>query len=325
MDLRKAVTKAMPQVPKEKMYSSDYPFHYKDYADNLFCPLGKAAQDAYGNGSGNETQPTQKVQKDGSVITTPAKMASVASSSAMTFNLLGNDPAVILLNPWLPAGTYQVQYEKQMRTLDIRSNPANLDAFLSNEDEKTAIFCEMKLLEWLNKPGDLKERYGKRECYFTPDNSVVSFPIDAFGVFKKVIEEIEKAAFVHYDGWQMFKHLLAIYNHTSFTTQKAVEKLPQFPSVAGKYNRIILSNVVNEFPPERIADEKVRSQYLIALEQEREEAVRFVGIIHNSGIPRLYDNNCNAAIEVKYISAKTFADCLKITDKRRDYLTRYFT
>lgn len=324
MDLRKEVTKAMPQVPEEKVFSNDYPFHFRDYTDNLVCPMGEQALHAYGKGSGNETQPKVRTLTDGTTVTTPAKMASIASSSAMTFNLLGNNPAVVNSNLWLPMGTYQVQYEKQMHTLDMRSNPANLDAFLSNEEGKIAIFCEMKLLEWLNKPGNLKENYLRKENYFASDDSMVNASVDAYDVFRDVIADIRKTPFTRYDVWQMFKHLLAIYNYTSFTTKKAVNLFHFFPSMAGKYDRIILANVVNEFPPERITDGNVQVKYLAALQQEQDEAIRFIGIVSRSGIPQLFFNNCNARIEVKYMSAKTFAGCLKMTDARREYLKRYF-
>ena len=98
MALRDKVTAAMQQVPKEKVYSSDYPFYYKDYRDNLFCPMGEQAYNAYQQGSGSELLPELKNGKE-----CPPKMASIASSSAMTFNLLGDGPAVIKGNH-LPQG-----------------------------------------------------------------------------------------------------------------------------------------------------------------------------------------------------------------------------
>ena len=123
----------------------------------------------------------------------------------------------------------------------------------------------------------------------------------------------------------MFKHLLAIYNYTSFTTKNAVEAFGMIPSMAGMYNHIILANVVNEFPPERIQDEKTREEYIAVLQQEQIEASRFMEIIRNSGIPHLFDNNCNAGIEVQYMSAKDFSDSLDMPQAKRNYLTRYFT
>ena len=62
----------------------------------------------------------------------------------------------------------------------------------------------------------------------------------------------------------------------------------------------------------------------MAMQEECEEAKHFIDVIMNSEIPHLFDNNCNSGIEVKYITAKTFADSLDMTDTKRKYLKRYF-
>ena len=270
----------------------------------------------------------------GKKVINPAKMASIASSSAMTFNLLGNETATILTNDVLPHGTYNVQYEKQMYTVKKGSSPANLDAFLSNEQNKTAIFCEMKMLEWLGNPSCLKEAYLNKDYYFAADYANIGYPVDAYQTFNELIEKLidrnklTKAGyhsiFKRYDVWQMLKHLLSIYNYTSFATQNAVNKFSKIPSMAGKYNRIILANIVNEFPPELIEDTSIREDYFMAIQEERKESQYFIDIIMNSKIPNLFKTNCNSGIEVKYITAKTFADNLDMTDTKRKYLKRYF-
>ena len=335
MSLREKVTESMlahSPIPKDKI-DTKRKFYYARYEDNLFCPLGEQALKAYDNGSGSETRPTEKMVK-GQKIISPAKMASIASSSAMTFNLLGNESATILTDEVLPHGTYDVQYEKQMYTVKKGSNPANLDAFLSNESDKTAIFCEMKMLEWLGNPSYLKEAYLNRRYYFTPDNSNLGHPVDAYKTFNDVIAQLidrnkltkagYRSIFKRYDVWQMLKHLLSIYNYTSFATKNSINTFSLIPSMAGKYNRIILANVVNEFPAELIEDTSVREDYLMAMREEREEAGYFIDVVMNSEIPHLFDNNCNSGIEVKYITAKTFADSLDMTDTKRKYLKRYF-
>jgi len=326
MALRDNVTEAMLEyfpIPGDKQYPGR-PFYFKDYTDNLFCSMDKKAEQAYLAGDGDELLPQKRIFGNWEVIC-PPKMGSVASSSAMTFNLLGNDPAVIPEDRFLPAGVYDVQYEKKMYTICAGDHPANLDAFLSNEADKTAIFCEMKMLEWLEPSKKLKDTYRKRRYYFTSDETAVNFPIDAFEVFQSVIDEVIAAGFVRYDAWQMLWHLLAIYNYTSYTTQKAVNEFSEYHSMAGKYNRIVLANVANEFPPERIRDEKKREEYIAALHKEQSEARHFMHIIRNSEIPHLFDNNCNAGIYVQYLSAKDFADCLDMPQAKKDYLKRYFT
>ena len=78
-------------IPAEKVHSPAYPFYYKDYADNLYMRMGHQALQAYEEGSGGETKP-YTWKGSGKTVTCPPKMASIASSSAMTFNLLGEDP-----------------------------------------------------------------------------------------------------------------------------------------------------------------------------------------------------------------------------------------
>ena len=305
----------MKQYAPKKAYDQNHPFYYKEYSDNLFCPLAGDALQAYEEGSGSETKP-YIWRGFGKEVSCPPKMASIASSSAMTFNLLGDGPVTVPASGALPSGTYCVQYEKQMKTLNIGSGPANLDAFLSSETEKNAIFCEMKLLEWLGEPGSLKDSYTAQHSYMNPDS---------FVVFHSVITEIKKcqkncpSIFKRYDVWQMFKHLLAIYNHTSFVTQECVKQ-----SMAGMYQHIVLVNVVNEFPAERIEDNRTRKSYEKALAEEQAGAKAFVEIIKASGIASLFKSDCHATFEIKYISAKEFADSLDIPKAKRDYLKRYF-
>lgn len=304
----------------------------------MYCPLGAAALEAYDKGSGAETRPTEKVTK-GKLIQSPAKMASVVSSSAMTFNLLGNEPVEITSGTLIPHGKYEVQYEKQMYTIRRRCNPANLDAFLSDKLGKTAVFCEMKFLEWLGSPGALKDAYLGESYFFKPDNSAVGFPIDAYSAFRDVImaltdrvvpdkktgHNLHHSIFAHYDAWQMLKHLLAIYNYTSFVTKAAIDSFGEYPSMAGLYDRILLLNVVNEFPVECIEDFEARDKYAEVMSQEQDEARYFCEIIRKSEIPHLFDNNCNAGIEIRYVSAKEFADAIEMPKGKRDYLKRYFS
>ena len=335
MSLREKVTEAMFQhspIPQDKA-DSKRKFYYARYEDNLFCDLGEQAYEAYANGSGGETRPIEKYVR-GKKVLSPAKMASIASSSAMTFNLLGNEPLTVSKDEILPNGVYNVQYEKQMYTVRKGSNPANLDAFLNNESDNTAIFCEMKMLEWLGNPSCLKEAYLNKDYYFAADYSNIGHPIDAYNTFKEVIDKLidrnrvtssgYNSIFKRYDVWQMVKHLLSIYNYTSFATQNAVNKFSSIPSMAGQYDRIILANVVNEFPAEYVEDLRAREAYMTAMQEERNEAQHFIDVVMNSEIPHLFDNNCNSGIEVRYISAKDFAKTFEMPEDKRNYLKRYF-
>ena len=199
---------------------SGYQFYLSNYKDNIYKPMNLCALNSYAQGSGNELED---------------KMRSVRSSSAMTYNLFANDCAVINSLPpkkfSLPKGTYTVEYEKQLPTLNLPLAPkANLDAFLIKEDEEsyTIIACEMKMCEWLtNHKYELKEAYiSDKDNYFYPETA---------DTFIKVGHQISTSEFENsycttddgdtitdylfkpskfktYDAPQMFKHSLACYN-----------------------------------------------------------------------------------------------------------------
>ena len=301
-----------------------YAFYYKDYANNLYCSMGQEAERAYARGNGAEIKP-RIVTRNGVTYTTPAKMASIVSSSAMTFNLLGNDRVAIPKDDILPCGIYDIEYEKRMYPLAYGNRPAHIDAYLSDESHKTAIFCEMKTLEWLGGPSSISRTYFKDKYYFKSDETAVNFPKDAFESFVRWAEVIEKEYFRRYDAWQMFKHLLTIYNYTSFVTKDSVNEFDRNRSMAGKYNNIILANVVNEFPVALVEDEDTQVKYEKALNEERIEARIFRDTMRHCEIPWVFDNNCNAGIRIEYISAKDFANSLDMSDDKREYFKRYYS
>lgn len=194
--------------------------------------------------------------------------------------------------------------------------------------------------KFTSTPGKLKDAYLNEDYFFKPDNTAVGCPINAYEVFYDVITKLiggtvpdrKKpghnllcSVFDHYDAWQMLKHLLSIYNYTSFVTQKTVEAFGKIPSMAGLYDGIVLLNVVNEFPVECVEDSFARAEYQTAMEREQEEAEVFRTILMNSEIPHLFDNNCHAGIEIKYVSAKKFAETIEMSEDKRNYLKRYFS
>ena len=81
----------------------------------------------------------------------------------------------------------------------------------------------------------------------------------------------------------------------------------------------------DEFPVECIEDFEARDKYAEVMSQEQDEARYFCEIIRKSEIPHLFDNNCNAGIEIRYVSAKEFADAIEMPKGKRDYLKRYFS
>ena len=325
MSLRRKITQYVLNnhpIPLE-LQNPEHEFYYNDYVNNLYCPMGNDALRAYNEGNGCETM-SQKTTIKGKTYIRPAKMASIASSSALTFNLLGNNPVKILPDNILPSGTYNITYEKRMHSLALRSAVAHLDAFLSDKENKTAIFCEMKMLEWLDKPRTISETYFSHKYYFEEDTLAVNFPEDAYGFFTKWAQLLRNENFIRYDVWQMFKHILAIYNYSSFVTKKSLNNYKPQSSIAGEYDRIILANVVNEFPAELIKDEKTKLEYERALYEEQSEARVFIETMSYCQIPRIFDNNCNSGIQIEYLSAKQFAEMIEMSESKRTYLKRYY-
>ncbi len=326
MSLREKITQSILQrhpIPVS-LQNPHRPFYYKDYRNNLFCPMSSKAIAEYNRGDGSETKEST-VTKSGRTYTLPPKMGSIVSSSAMTFNLFGNDSVSILPGGILPQGTYTVEYEKQLLTRAYGNMPANVDAFLSDSVNRSALFFEMKNLEWLESPKALGKSYFMERYYFTPDRAAVPFPKEAFEMFSNWAHVLQEVSFRRYDASQMFKHTLAMYNYASFVTRSALEKVEPGRTMAGKYDWYILTNVVNEFPAAFIDDEDTRWEYQSALSEERYEAQLFIDTMHRCEIPAIFDNNCNAGIKIIYMSTKELAESLDIPVDHREYLKRYYS
>ena len=107
---------------------------------NLVRPMDDRHIEEYGGGAGQELK---------------EKMHALRSSSAMTFNILGNGTcqlshAEIGDTCSVPRGAYSIEYEYKAPTLQRRGGlPAHLDALLRHEASGTVVACEMKLMEWL--------------------------------------------------------------------------------------------------------------------------------------------------------------------------------
>jgi hypothetical protein len=183
----------------DSMDSPQGAYYLATLDDNLVEQMDKVYKQQYENGSGKELD---------------RKMRSLRSSSAMTFNMLGNHSIKMKTNELFSTGTYSIEYEKQLPTLKTNKQPANLDAFLLCPDNHEGIFCEMKMTEWLfNSPGTLKSAYLLQDNYFYPDS---------FQTFEAVFQSLidcptdydseNNGIFERYDAFQMMKHTLAIYN-----------------------------------------------------------------------------------------------------------------
>ena len=95
-------------------------FYLRDLEDNLVRPMDEIHVGEYSRGSGSELDD---------------KMKALRSSSAMTFNILGNLHCKIEdIDGAVAAGDYDIAYEHQIPTLK-RGMPANLDALLEGGGE----------------------------------------------------------------------------------------------------------------------------------------------------------------------------------------------
>jgi len=323
-------------------YRTEY---YRTFRGNLYEQMEQQHIEEYGGGSGGEMKDKRY----------PAKMSSIRSSSAMTFNLLGNRTAIIKQNPYgLSEGIYSVAYEKKMPTL-LGRNPANLDAYLclTGKTGKTeAIFCEMKMMEWIiNTPGCLNNAYKDEDNYFAklkPDGKTsVSVFLKAITMLEQVmpLHEIAKKVtvgdevrinskkvhfFQNYDAWQMFKHTLGIYNMTSRHTLEAMRDKYNNTSVVdvcemrNKFAKVTLLNVVFEPPTKIIRDEKNREKLIAFKASEHKEfELKFKSSMMESGVLQLFIDDCGFEFDIMYMSAKEFMLLLEMTEDRWKYLSRY--
>ena len=186
-------------------FDKKHPYYLEELKDNLEHSMGDAAQHAYGSGSGNELR---------------VKMRALHSSSALTFNLFGNDAVKLYPNEHnLTPGEYQVEYEKKLPAL---YGKANLDACLSSENE--LLLFEMKMKEWLfDRKRSVSIRYQSEEKRF-PDRAfydawhTAAKDVAVDNAKKTVTESGKKADSPLYipkmqyvDVYQLMKHILGIY------------------------------------------------------------------------------------------------------------------
>ena len=305
---------------KESNYASEY---FADYQSNLFCELSKEHRAQYERGDGYELSDR------------PAKMKSVFSSSAMTYNLLGNDEIHAKDgNAFFVPGTYKIEYERKLFTIRNsggRQHPANLDAFLLNGAD--AVFCEMKMTEWMrDDPNPLKLAYFEDKNFF----SNIAGGETALAAFKTLrdtlCENMQKhrakanynpQCFERYDAWQMFKHLLGIYNMSSAVTRNEIAKQEKDDvRLLPPLNTAQLVNVIFEPPKDAFSDENVRKEYHELQEKEHEEFAIFKRCVEESGLAAVFKKDCGFDFSLCLLSAADFMDCFDL-GSRADYLQRY--
>ena len=273
------------------------PYYLKHLEDNLVMPMSGPHVAEYSRGSGGEL--------DG-------KMKALRSSSAMTFNLLGNGPVKLNGTHGLPEGAYAVEFEHQLPTLAGNPHPANLDAKLESECGETVIYCEMKLAEWiLNKASSLREQYLEAESYLIPETAATAFRESFATLCEGEADGNGKLApkLTRYDAFQMLKHLLAIYTESNRKAE-AGEPLPK---------RIILLNCVWEMEnPERLGRYEAKYRELEA--EEHAQYRKFAETV--KPLAKLFAE-MGIEFDLHYLTFAEMRDSLELEAAHRKALDRY--
>lgn len=258
-------------------------FYFENLDDNFYEPMADDIKAAYDNGAGNERTD---------------KMHALRSSSAMTYNLLGNGPVIVKENSIIGSGTYRLQYEKQLETLKNSKAPATLDAFLEKDDE--LCFCEMKLFEPLyHKTNFLKElssNYDDMDRYIFTDSAYS---------FTESLDKLKISDIKRYDACQMYKHALGIYNYVRQNELK------------GK--KVTLLNCVWIMDAD-LKDEKSALQYKQIEDEEYSGFVKFKDCMFNviNAFSKL-----GIDFSIKFVTVKEFVELLDIPEEKKNWLNRY--
>lgn len=272
-------------------------FYLETLEDNLIEPMSEEVKCKYECGSGNEL-------KD--------KMKALRSSSAMTYNIFGNNPKLALFDNRIGKGIYKIEYEKQFHTLNsfVKGMPANLDVFLYSEENKEAVACEMKMAEWiLNKPTGLKEAYLIEKNYIDEISSTTFIPIA-----KKLVEITNNNGVYlnklkRYDALQMFKHTIACYNASKSKSYK-VNKLTLVNCVweLSSINNLNVSDKTKEKYKKEVAEEKLQFD------------IFYNTIINNA--KHLF-KTIGVDFDIKYYSLEDFIKIINLSNEEKAYLKRY--
>lgn len=276
------------------MQSSQAVYYFKDLKDNLIEPMSEETTAAYKSGDGNELE---------------EKMRAIRSSSAMTYNLLGNGIAKVKADSslFIP-GNYKITYEMQLDTIKHNPRKANLDAFLEGKNQ--LIFCEMKMTEWLfNRPGRLRESYLQRERYIHPEIFDAAMKcLDVIILQNPTDYKTYYSALEQYDALQMFKHMIAVYNF-------AADNKGSIPK------NIRLINCVWHLPKNAAVSEDMQAKYQVKEKQEHAEFDIFYASAKGM-------RDCFAALDIDFdiifVTAAEFANQFSKTSEQKKYLTRYF-
>ena len=272
------------QVEKSGPTISARQFYLRDLEDNLARPMDGAHVSEYSRGSGSELDD---------------KMKALRSSSAMTFNILGNLQCRVRNAEGLFASSnYGIAYEYQLPTLK-RGMPANLDAMLRG-GHGDIVACEMKMLEWLTSaPAKLKFKYLDCTSYIFEESA--STFVDVAAILNA------SSTFACYDFAQMFKHALALYNAARSGELQA--------------ERLVLLNCVWEPPGSYNLSAETAKWIARQTSQEHAGFQEFKRIMEP--ITDLFAHELDASFSIEYLTASELMDELAYPEEELKRLMRY--
>lgn len=276
--------------------SNEAEFYLNEIEKNLINPMSTSHIFEYNKGNGHEFFDNG----------TPAKMKSLHSSSAMTFNLLGNGPIEISTNHFgIKGGNYHIKFEKKLSTLKKSGSPANLDAFLLSLDWQNAVFCEMKMFEWFEKNHtELPQAYHQIERYYD---------FASFSTFNSAFIQLINSGFSRYDAFQMMKHALGIYNSLYAAKVDSDNPLSMVKDVT------LLNCVWEVTDPKSLGDHEQTYQEMVA--EEHGEYEKFKVIFQE--IVQLFKDELKVNLNLVYMNHNEFIGMLVKSPQERDYLKRY--
>lgn len=276
-------------------------FYYLDnYEKNLITKIDQVHTDEYTSGGGHEL-----IDK-----ATPAKMKALRSSSALTFNLIGNKTLKVKTTQYgIKSGNYNVQFEKKLKTLKGTS-PATLDAYLISDDKLDCVFCEMKMFEWLSThKSSISDSYLKSNMYYDQG---------AFIVFKDYFLTLQQSnKHIRYDAPQMLKHTLGIFNAILEAKNDPKNELHNI-------KKVVLLNCVWELSDKTILAKyhvKYKTEYENMLNAEHKEYKLFESSFQL--IIDLFKSKLGLDFELHYVTHKEFIDLLDKSQSELKYLSRY--
>lgn len=283
-------------------YSDDYKYYVNDININLIGGnMDDAHRKMFENGSGSELKDT------------PAKAKAIDSSSMLAYNFFRNinDKCTITIDN---VEYNKVFFEVKLRTLEGRSNPANLDVVLVSKDKKTVLFIESKFLEYLeNGAAEFSDSYTKEDSYFM-DNKV-----DVEDLLKMSNNFKNNRGHYNYGIKQNICHLIGISNlKNSGDARKWFEETYTNSKYKDVYTKSDIDVFINPattfrfmnilFCPQNEEAKKAYKDYRNDLEDFLKNVERFPEKIRNSYIgetfiktyKELFDEICdNLPIETK--------------------------